>query len=93
VCEYTPHNNHVGGLEHYWQSPDPSQGSELLFDCNQASYARGLQMLGSDPVNLGNSQELMLRLVQEGPGDPGFGQSAILQPGRLAGKGHSCGRV
>jgi len=58
VRQRTPLNNHAGGLEHYRQSQDASQGSELLFDYNQASFAQALQMLDSDPVNLGNSEEL-----------------------------------
>jgi len=29
-------------------------------------------MLDSDPVSLGNSQDLMLEPVQEGPATPGF---------------------
>jgi len=72
VREQTPLNNHAGGLEHYRQSQDVSQGSELSFDYNQASFAQALQMLDSDPVSLGNSQELTLGLGQEGPATPGF---------------------
>ena len=72
VREQTPLNNHAGGLEHYRQSQDASQGSELSFDYNQASFAQALQMLDSDPVSLGNSQELTLGLAQEGPATPGF---------------------
>jgi len=67
VREQTPLNNHAGGLEHYGQSQDASPGSELSFDYNQASFDQVLQMLDSDPVSLGNSQELTLRLVQEVP--------------------------
>ena len=70
--EQTPVNNHATGLEHYRQSQDPSQGSELLFDYNQASFAQALQILDSDPVSLGNSPELSLGLAQEGPGTQGF---------------------
>jgi len=72
VREQTPLNNHAGGLEHYRQSHDASQGSELSFDYNQASFAQALQMLDSDPASLGNSQELTLGLAQEGPATPGF---------------------
>ena len=72
VQEHTPLNNHAGGLEHYRQSQDTSQGSELSFEYNQASFAQALQMLDSDPVSLGNSQELTLGLAQEGPATPGF---------------------
>jgi len=72
VREQTPLNNHAGGLEHYRQTQDASQGSELSLDCNQASFAQALQMLDSDPVRLGNSQDLTLRLAQEGPVTPGF---------------------
>jgi len=72
VREQTPLNNHAGRLEHYRQSQDASQGSELSFDYNQASFAQALQMLDSDPVSLRNSQELTLRLAQEGPATPGF---------------------
>jgi len=67
VREQKPLNNHGGGLEHYPQSQDASPGSELSFDYNQASFAQALQMLDSDPVSLGNSQELTLRLAQEVP--------------------------
>jgi len=42
VREQTPVTNHAGGLEHYRQSPDASQGSELSFDYNQASFAQAL---------------------------------------------------
>jgi len=72
VGEQTPLTNHAGGLEHYRQSQDASEGSELSFDYNQASFAHALQMLDSDPVSLGNSQELTLGLAQEGPATPGF---------------------
>ena len=70
--EQTPLNNHAGGLEHYRQSQDASQGSELSFDYNQASFAQALEMLGSDPVSLDNSQELTLGLAQEGSATPSF---------------------
>ena len=70
--EQTPLNNHAGGLEHYRQSQDASQGSELSFDYNQALFVQALQMLDSDPVSLGNTQELTLGLAQEGPATPGF---------------------
>jgi len=70
--EPTPLNNHVGSLEHYQQSPDTSQGRELLFDYNLALFAQALQMVDSDPVSLGNSQELTRGLPQEGPAMPGF---------------------
>ena len=70
--EQTPLNNHAGGFEHYWQSQDASQESELSFDYNQASFAQALQMLDSHPVSLGISQELTLGLAQEGPATPGF---------------------
>ena len=70
--EQTTLNNHGGGLEHYRPSQDASQGSELLFDYNQVSFAQALQMLDSDPVSLGNSLELTLGLAQEGPATPGF---------------------
>jgi len=72
VREQTPLNNHAGGLEQYRQSHDASQGTELSFDYNQASFAQALQMLDSDPVSLGNSQELALGLMQEGPATTGF---------------------
>jgi len=72
VREQTPLNNHAGDLEHYRQSQDASQESELLFNYNQASFTQALQMLDSDPVSLGNSQELTLGLAQEGPATPGF---------------------
>jgi len=70
--QQTPLNNHAGGLEHYRQSQDASQGSELSFDYNQASFTQALQMLDSDPVSLGNSEDLTRGLVQEGPVIPGF---------------------
>jgi len=70
--ELTPLNNHAGGLEHYRQSQEASQGSELSFAYNQASFAQALQMLGSDPVSLGNSPAPTLGLGQEGPATPGF---------------------
>ena len=54
------------------QSQDGSEGSELSFDYNQASFAQALQMLDSDPVSLGNSQELRLGPAQEGPATAGF---------------------
>jgi len=72
VREQTPLNNHAGGLEHYRQSQDESQGSQLSFDYNQASFAQALHVLDSDPVSLDNSEELTLGLAQEGPGTPGF---------------------
>jgi len=72
VREQTPVNNHAGGLEHYRQSQDASKASEQSFDYNVVSFAQALQMLDSDPVSLGNSQELMLGLAQEGPATPGF---------------------
>jgi len=77
VREQTPLNNHARGLVYYRQSHDASQGRALSFDYNQASLAQALQMLDSDPVSLGNSQELTLGLAQEGPASPGFatGQS------------------
>ena len=70
--EQTPLNNHAGGLKHYQHSQDASQGRELYFDYNQASFAQALQMLDSEPVSLGNSQELTLGPAQEGPATPGF---------------------
>jgi len=70
--EQTPLNNHAGGLVHYRQSQDASQGSELSFDYNQTSFAQALQMLDSDLVSLCNSQELTLRLALEGPVILGF---------------------
>jgi len=72
VREETPLNNHAGGLEHYRRSQDASQGSKLSFDYNQASFAQALEMLGSDPVSLDNSQELTLGLAQEGSATPSF---------------------
>jgi len=78
VLEQTPLNNHTGGLEHYWHSQDASQGSELSFDYNQASFAQALQMLDSDPVSLGNSPELTLGLAQDGPATPGFASQLSL---------------
>jgi len=59
VQEQTPLNNHAGGLEHYQQSQDASQGSILSFDYNQVSFTQALQMLDSDPVSLGNSQDII----------------------------------
>jgi len=70
--EETRLKNHAGGLEHYRQSQDASQESKLSLDYNQASFAQALQMRDSDPVSLGNSQELTLGLAQEGPANPGF---------------------
>ena len=70
--EQIPLNNHAGGLEPYRQGQDASQGSELSFDYNQMSFAQALQMLDSDPVSLGNSEEVTLGLAQEGPATPGF---------------------
>jgi len=70
--EQTRLNNHAKCSEHYRQSQDASQGSELLFDHNQGSFAQGLQMIDSDPVSLGNSQHLTVGLAQEGPATPGF---------------------
>jgi len=78
VREQTPLNTHTGNLEHDRQSQDASQGSELSFDYNQGSFAQALQMLDSDPVSLGNSQELMLGLAQEGPATPGFASRLLL---------------
>jgi len=72
VREQTPVNNRAGGLEHHQQSQDASQGSELSFDYNQASFARALQMLDSDPLSLDNSQELTLGLAPERPASPDF---------------------
>jgi len=72
VPEQIQLNNYAGGLEHYWQSHDASQGSEVSFDYNQESCAQALQKLDSDPVSLGNSQELTRGHVQEGPAIPGF---------------------
>jgi len=46
--------------------------SELLFDYNQALVTHALQMLDSDPVSLGNSQELTLGLPREGPATQDF---------------------
>jgi len=78
VWEQTLLNNHAGGLVHYRQSQDASQGSKLSFDYNQGSFAQALQMLDSDPVSLGNSLELTLRLAQERPATPGFGSGLSL---------------
>ena len=72
VREQTPVDNHTWGLVHHQQSQDASPVSELSFDYNQASFAQVLQMLDSDPVSLGNSQELMLGLAQERPVNQGF---------------------
>jgi len=72
VREQTPLNNHAGGLEQYRQSQDASQGSEVSFDYNQASFAQALHMLDSDPVSLGNSEERTVGLAQQGPATPGF---------------------
>jgi len=72
VREQTPLNKHARGSDHYRQSQDASQGSELSFDYNKASFTQGLQMLDSDPVGLGNPQEQTLGLAQEGPATPGF---------------------
>jgi len=72
VREQTTLNNHAGGLEHYRQSQDASQGSELSFEYHQASFTQALRMLDSDPVSLGNSEVLTLGLAQEGPVTPGF---------------------
>jgi len=72
VREQTPVDNQTWGLVHHQQSHDASQVSELSFDYNQASFAQALQMLDSDPVSLGNSQELMLGLAQERPVNRGF---------------------
>ena len=77
--EQTPLNNHAGGLEHYRQSQDESKGSELAFDYNQASFTQAVQMLDSDPVSLGNSQALTLRLGQQGPATPGFASRLSLR--------------
>jgi len=65
-------NNHAGGLEHYRQSQAASQGSQLSLNYNQASLAQALEMLDSDLVSLGNSQELTMRAGQEGPATPRF---------------------
>jgi len=67
VREQNPLNNHAWGLEHYWQSQDASQLSELSFDYNEGLFAQALQTLGSDLVSLGNSYQLTLGLAQEGP--------------------------
>jgi len=72
VQEQPPLNNHTGGLEHYPQSQDAYQGSELSFDYNQRLFAQALQMVDSDPVSIGNSPELTLGLAQEGPATPDF---------------------
>jgi len=72
VLEQKLLNNHTGGLKHYRQSQEASQGSELSFYYNQALFAQALQMLDSDPVSLGNAEEGMLGLAQEGPASPGF---------------------
>jgi len=78
VQEQTPLRNDTGGFEHYRQSQDASQGSELSFDYNQASFGPALQMLGSDPVSLGTSQEMRLGLAQEGQASQGFASSLLL---------------
>jgi len=78
VREQTPLNNHVRGLEHYRQSQDASHGSELSFDNNQGSFAQALQMLDSDLVSLGNSQELTLGMAPEGSATPGFARRLSL---------------
>ena len=72
VLEQKPLNNHTRGLEHYRQSQEASQGSELPFYYNQVLFAQALQMLDSDPVSLGNAEEGMLGLAHEGPASPGF---------------------
>ena len=77
--EQTLLNNHGGGLQDCPQSQDASQGSELSFAYNQASFAQALQMLDSDPVSLGNSQELMLGLAQVGPATPGLASRLSLR--------------
>jgi len=46
--------------------------SELSFGYKQASFAQGQPMLDSDPVTLGNSQELTLGLAQVRPVPLGF---------------------
>ena len=81
VPEQTPLNNHAGGLEHYRQSQDASQGSELSFDYNQGSFAQALQMLDSDPVSLGNSPVLTLGLAQKEPATPSFASRLSLSLG------------
>jgi len=78
--EQTALNNHAGGLEHYRQSQDASQGSELSFGYNQAWFAQALQMQDSDPVSLGNSSELTLGLAQEGPATLGLASRVSLSP-------------
>jgi len=78
VREQTLLNNHGGGLQDCPQSQDASQGSELSFAYNQASFAQALQMLDSDPVSLGNLQELTRGLVQEGPSTRGFASRVSL---------------
>jgi len=80
VREQIPLNNHTGSVEHYRQSQDASQRSELWFDYNQESFAQALQMLDSDPVSLGNSQELKLGLAQAGPATPDFASWPSLSP-------------
>jgi len=72
VWEQTPLKDHAGGLEHYRQSQDASLVSQLSFDYNETSFTQALHILDSDPVSLGNSQELTLGLVQEGPATLGF---------------------
>jgi len=72
VSEQTPVHNYARGLVYDQQSQDTSHVSELSFDYNQGPFAQVLQMLVSDPVSLGNSQELTLRLAQERPPTPGF---------------------
>jgi len=65
-------NKHAGCPEHYRQSQDASQGHELSFDYNQASFAQPLPMLDSDPVSLGNSQVVTLQLAQDTLSTLGF---------------------
>jgi len=71
VLEQKPLNNHTVGLEHYRQNQEASQGSELPFYYNRALLAQALQMLDSDQVSLGNAEEGMRGLAQEGPASPG----------------------
>jgi len=78
VREQTPVHNHAAGLVHHQQGQDASQVSELSFDYNQACLAQALQMLDSDPVSLGNSQELTLGVAQERPVTLGFASGLLL---------------
>ena len=76
--EQTAVDHQAAGLLHYEQSQEVSQVGKMSFAYNQASFTQALRMLDSDPVSLGNSQELWLGLVEERPTTQVFASSLWL---------------